>query len=121
MKNGGFSILGITTNLYADNFILMIDSLGNPTASVGVNAGAITLEKQTTDSEGNIIVSARKNLKGNSIFDPHSGIIMKFDSNLDLLWAKEFSIDHFSCDRFELSCSPNGDILFSFHTWKESR
>jgi len=68
------------------------------------------------DNEENIIVGGQI-INHDVMFDnERDGFIAKFDSELNLLWAKKLVADNFTIEGIRLRATENGDIIFVYNT-----
>lgn len=109
-QDEGFSILGKTETW--NDFVLKIDSLGNPLFSTGIEDTNVSLEQHAIDQFGNTLVIGRYLKFPQLGLLGHTAILAKFDSSLNLLWSKELNFDFFPCDLTSVGLYPDGSIFF---------
>lgn len=108
MASGGYLVTG-TANLQAANYVMLLDTLGQVTASVGFISDSLRLLSQCTDAAGNIYLAGTVGV-GNG---PRDGFIVRLDNNLNLVWARRMITENFSPIRMELGQLPDGNVAFT--------
>lgn len=108
MASGGYLVTG-TANLQAANYVMLLDTLGEVTASVGFISDSLRLLSQCTDAAGNIYLAGTVGV-GNG---PRDGFIARLDNNLNLVWARRMITENFSPIRLELGQLPDGNVAFT--------
>ena len=72
------------------------------------------------DRDGNLFVSGHMGNRPDWNNDNRSeGFIAKFDSDLNLKWAKRLHAENFSSNGLPIKVSPEGDVIFAYYTTGE--